>query len=122
MAATYDVPGSDKELKYVNSAKIASAPAITFLWVKTFPLSVYVPAIIPTLIAFVITTVESIGDISASAEASRVENDGQLDSRIQGGILTDGVASVLSALMTVLPNTTFSQNNGVISLTRCANR
>ena len=122
MAATYDVPGSDKELKYVNSAKIASAPAITFLWVKTFPLSVYVPAIIPTLIAFVITTVESIGDIAASAEASRVENDGQLDSRIQGGILTDGVASVLSALMTVLPNTTFSQNNGVISLTRCANR
>ena len=28
----------------------------------------------------------------------------------------------LSTLMTVLPNTTFSQNNGVISLTRCANR
>ena len=122
MAATYNVPGSDKEFKYVNNDKIASAPGITFLWVHTFPLSIYVPAILPTLIAFVITTVESIGDIAASAEASRVEHDGLLDSRIQGGILTDGLASLVSALMTVLPNTTFSQNNGVIALTRCANK
>ena len=120
--ARYTPPGSDESLKYVNDAKIKAAPGITFLWVKTFPLSVYPPAIIPTLLAFIITTVESIGDISASAEASRVEDDGQLDSRIQGGLLADGIASFLSALMTVLPNTTFSQNNGVIALTRCANR
>jgi len=120
--ARYDVPGSEAQLKYVNDAKIKAAPAITFLWVETFPLSVYAPAIIPTLLAFIITTVETVGDVSASAEASRVHEDGQLDSRIQGGVLADGICSILSCLMTVLPNTTFSQNNGVIALTRCANR
>ena len=120
--ARYNVPGSDATQRYVNSGKIDAAPGITFLWVHTFPISIYVPAILPTFIAFIITTVESIGDITASAEASRVVDDGQLDSRIQGGILTDGIASFVGALMTVLPNTTFSQNNGVISLTRCANK
>ena len=81
------MPGSEAKLKYVNDAKIKAAPAITFLWVETFPLSVYAPAIIPTLLAFIITTVETVGDVSASAEASRVHQDGQLDSRIQGGVL-----------------------------------
>jgi len=120
--ARYPMPGNTPDLKYVTNDKINSAPGITFLWVKTFPLSVYVPAIIPVLIGFIITTVESVGDITASAEASRVDQDGEIDSRIQGGLLTDGIASVLSGLLTVLPNTTFSQNNGVISLTRCANK
>jgi len=120
--ARYPMPGNTPDLKYVTNDKINKAPGITFLWVKTFPLSVYVPAIIPTLIGFIITTVESIGDITASAEASRVDQDGLLDSRVQGGLFTDGLASLISGLMTVLPNTTFSQNNGVISLTRCANK
>ena len=117
-----DAPDGTPALRYVTGDKINKAPGITFLWVKTFPLSVYGPAVLPTLLAFIITTVESVGDITASAEASRVENDGQLDSRIQGGLLTDGIASLIGALFTVLPNTTFSQNNGVISLTRCANK
>jgi xanthine/uracil permease len=120
--ATYNVPGSDKVLKYTNNDKINSAPGITFLWVETFPLTIYAPAVIPTLICYVITSVETVGDIAATAEASRVHKDGQLDSRIQGGVLFDGLGSILSCLMTTPPNTTFSQNNGVVALTRCANR
>jgi hypothetical protein len=45
-----------------------------------------------------------------------------LASRIQGGLLTDAIAAFFGALATSLPNTTFAQNNGVISLTRCASR
>ena len=41
---------------------------------------------------------------------------------MQGGLLADGCNSLLAALMTTAPNTTFSQNNGVIALTRCASR
>ena len=120
--ASYNVPGSDKVLRYTNSDKISNAPGITFLWVETFPLSIYVPAVIPTLIAYVVSTVETVGDIVATAEASRVHDDGQLDSRIQGGLLADGICSIIACLMTSPPNTTFSQNNGVVALTRCANR
>lgn len=96
---------------------------VTFLWTTTFPLKIYWPLIIPSIIAYVITAVESIGDISATEEASELFPEGEEhDKRIQGGILGDGVSTLFSTLGMSTPNTTFSQNNGVISLTRCASR
>lgn len=60
---------------------------------------------------------------AASSEASRQPVTGLLyDTRISGGILTDGFNGLLSALMTNCPMSIFAQNNGVISITRCANR
>lgn len=54
---------------------------------------------------------------------SRLQVDGKLfDSRIQGGILADGINGMLAGLCTITPMSTFAQNNGVIALTRCANR
>eukprot|EP00961_Rhodomonas_salina_P294580 3934705-Rhodomonas_salina.1 len=119
----YTPPDSDQKFWFVTNDKIAEAPGITFLWVYTFPLSVYGPAFIPLLICYIITTVETIGDITASAEASRVEVSGpEFDGRIQGGLTADGFCSLSACLMTSPPNTTFSQNSGVIALTRCANK
>ena len=46
----------------------------------------------------------------------------EYETSIQGGLLSDGVNSFLSSLFTSMPNTTFSQNNGVIALTKCASR
>ena len=66
---------------------------------------------------------EAIGDITASAEVSRQPVVGDVfDSRIQGGILSDGLGGFFSALFTVTPLSVFAQNNGVIAITRCANR
>lgn len=46
---------------------------------------------------------EAIGDICATCEASRLEVDGEaFDRRIQGGILSDGLGGLLSALFTVV--------------------
>lgn len=42
--------------------------------------------------------------------------------RIKGGILGDGFNSALAALFNTFPNTTFSQNNGVIQLTGIGSR
>jgi len=121
--SSYQPPGGGDRLWYVTPDRINAAPAITFLWVETFPLSIYAPAVIPTLIGFIVTTIETIGDISASSEASRVATSGDVfDGRVQGGLLADGLNSLFSCLATTPPNTTFSQNNGVIALTRCANK
>ena len=66
---------------------------------------------------------EAIGDITATCDVSRLEVDGKLfDSRIQGGVLADGLNGILAGLCTITPMSTFAQNNGVIALTRCANR
>lgn len=44
------------------------------------------------------------------------------DSRIQGGVLADGLNGALACLCQITPVSTFAQNNGVIALTKCANR
>lgn len=108
---------------YMDSSTIDSAPAITFLWVHRFKIGVYPPAILPMLAVYVSLAMEAIGDITASAEVSRQPVVGDLfDSRIQGGVLGDGIGGFVSALFTVTPLSTFAQNNGVIAITRCANR
>ena len=50
--------------RYVSTANIVNAPAIDFLWTETFPIGFYGPAVIPMLIAYVVTTIETVGDIN----------------------------------------------------------
>ncbi|CAO3686342.1 unnamed protein product [Umbelopsis vinacea] len=108
---------------YLDQSTIDSAPVITFLWVKTFPISVYGPAVIPMLIVYLVSVVEAVGDITASCDASRVAVEGEeFERRVKGGILADGINSLIAACATTTPLVTFAQNNGVIALTRCANR
>ena len=106
---------------YVDTAAITNADPITFLWVETFPIGFYGPAVIPLLIAYLVTTVETVGDLTAVYEVSELDTDTQeYQESIQGGLTADSISSILGSLMTTLPNTTFSQNNGVIALTKCA--
>ncbi|KAF3987564.1 hypothetical protein FT662_03935 [Candidozyma haemuli var. vulneris] len=108
---------------YFSSDNIDSAPVATFPWVHTFKLEVYGPAVLPFFAGYIVLIMEAIGDITATCDVSRLEVSGDMyESRIQGGILADGVNSVISGLMTMTPVSTFAQNNGVISVTKCANR
>ena len=108
---------------YFSSSGVDSAPAASFIWVQTFPLSIYAPMILPLMAVYIVLMMEAIGDITATCDVSRLEVEGQLfDSRIQGGILADGFNGLIAALCTITPMSVFAQNNGVIALTRCANR
>ena len=109
-------------LGYMSRAPIDAARPITFLWVETFKLRVYGPAVLPMLAVYISLMMECIGDITATSEVSRVEVDGlPYDRRISGGVLVDGLAGIFSALFTVPPLSVFAQNNGVIAITKCAN-
>ncbi|KAL4783716.1 permease family-domain-containing protein [Aspergillus varians] len=108
---------------YFSHSEIDSAPVASFIWVKTFPLTVYGPMVLPLIAVFIICACECIGDVTATCDVSRLEvRGGTFESRIQGAVLADGLNSILAALGTMSPVTTFAQNNGVIALTRCANR
>lgn len=108
---------------YFSRKGIDSAPAVTFVWVHTFKLGIYGPAILPFLALNIVLMMEAIGDITATSDVSKLEVEGKLyESRIQGGILADGFNGILSGLMTLTPMSVFVQNNGVISITKCANR
>ncbi|KAJ5095046.1 hypothetical protein N7532_007337 [Penicillium argentinense] len=108
---------------YFENSGIAAAPVASFAWVHTFPLSIYPPLILPLLALYVVIMMESIGDITATCDVSRLQVEGAtFDSRIQGGVLGNGLTCLLAGLMTISPMSVFAQNNGVIALTKCANR
>lgn len=108
---------------YFSPTGIENARTFTFMWVETFDLKVYGPIILPFLAVYLVLMMEAIGDITATSDVSRLEVEGELyESRIQGGVLADGFNGMLSGLMTITPVSTFAQNNGVISITKCANR
>lgn len=108
---------------YFSHSGIDQAPVATFMWVHTFKLKVYGPVILPFLAVYIVLMMEAIGDITATSDVSRLEVEGELyESRVQGGILADGFNGIISGLCTVTPMSTFAQNNGVISVTKCANR
>ena len=72
---------------------------------------------------YLITTVESIGDLTATSMVSGEPIEGDLYvKRISGGVFGDGVNSAIAAVFNSFPNTTFSQNNGVIQMTGVASR
>ncbi|KAM4056000.1 permease family protein [Hirsutella rhossiliensis] len=108
---------------YFDGSGIDSAPIASFIWVRTFPLSVYGPLVLPLMAVFLISATEAVGDITATCDVSQLEVEGRnYESRVQGGLLTDGLNGIAAALMTMTPMSRFAQNNGVIALTRCANR
>lgn len=106
---------------YWSRDKIDAAPALTFLWSKSFRLSVDGALVLPLLVMFVCHSVNCMPDILATAEISGVDVEGaEFSSRIQGGLLCDGLGSLISALGTSLPMVSQAGNNGVIVLTGCA--
>jgi uracil-xanthine permease len=103
--------------------QLKSAPNGTFLWVHTFDLSVDGTLVLPLIIMFACQAVSCIPDILATAELSGVEIEGaEFSSRVQGGILCDGLGSFFSALTTGPPMVSQAGKNGVVVLTGCASR
>jgi len=80
-------------------------------------------AFVPIALVYVITMIETVGDLTATSSISNepIEGDVYIE-RIRGGVLGDGVNSLIASVFNTFPNTTFSQNNGVIQLTGVASR
>ncbi len=77
-------------------------------------------AILPLLIMFIVTAVETIGDISGITEGGLSRE--ATDSELAGGVMCDGLASSFASIFGVLPNTSFSQNVGLVALNKVVNR
>ncbi len=79
--------------------------------------------LLPWIIAYFITAIESLGDLTAIAQTSNEPITGKLHhDRLSRGILADALGSAVSAIFNSLPNTTFSQNIGVIQITKVGSR
>ena len=67
-----------------------------------------------------ITTIETVGDISGVTMGGA--NREPTDRELKGGIMADGVGSAVVALFGGLPNTSYSQNVGLIAFTKVMSR
>lgn len=77
-------------------------------------------AILPVMIMFIVTAVETVGDISGVMEGGLGRE--ATDKELAGGVICDGIGSSFAALFGVLPNTSFSQNVGLVAMTKIVNR
>jgi len=104
----------------VNFSIIANAAWFAVPSPFKFGLSFNIAAILGMGIMALITTIETVGDISgitiggAGREAT--------DKELSGGIMADGAGTALASLFGALPNTSFSQNVGVIAFTGVMSR
>lgn len=88
-----------------------------------FGLSFSWPLFVPMLIIYLVTSLEAIGDITATSQVSRQPVHGPLwMQRIKGGVLVNGANSLLAGVFNTFPSSVFAQNNGVIQLTGIASR
>lgn len=77
-------------------------------------------AILPVMIMFIVTAVETVGDISGVMMGGLDRE--ATDKELSGGVACDGMGSTFAAFFGVLPNTSFSQNVGLVSMTKVVNR
>ncbi len=102
----------------ISKAQLIALP-IPFKFGFSFDLGLF----LPMAFLYLVTAIETSGDLTANSVISGQPVRGELYlKRIKGGVLGDGVNSGLAAIFNTFPNTTFSQNNGVIQMTGVASR
>jgi xanthine permease XanP len=78
---------------------------------------------VPMIIIYLVTSLEAIGDVTATSKVSREPVEGATwMERIKGGVLVNGTNSLLAGIFNTFPSSIFAQNNGVIQLTGIASR
>ena len=107
----------------LDLAAFSTMPAVTVPQPFRFGLGFAWTAFIPFIVMYLITVMESIGDLTATSSLTGQPISGpSYLKRLRGGLLADGISSAIGASLNSFPSTTFAQNNGVIQLTGVGSR
>ncbi len=104
----------------VNYGKIAGADWFAFPMPLQYGIEFVPGAIILMLFMAVVTTIETIGDISATTMGGA--NREATDKELSGGIMADGLGTAFGSLFNAMPNTSYSQNAGLVAFTGVISR
>lgn len=108
------IPLGKVDFSSVTQANFIAIPQI-FQYGVTFDLK----ALIAFLPGYFVATIGTVGCLKAIGEVSDVD---MADKRVGSGVLADGVGSMLGGIVGAFPNTSFSQNVGLIPLTKVASK
>lgn len=104
----------------VNLSKMAEIKLLAIPQLLPFNMEFHPDAIFAFFLIFLVSATETIGDTSAmTAIGLRRE---VKEKEISGSIVCDGLVSSLSSVFGCLPITSFSQNVGLIAMTKVVNR
>ena len=104
----------------VNLSKLAEAKLIAIPQLLPFTMEFHPDAIFAFLLIFLVSATETIGDTSAMTAIGLRRN--VTEREVSGSISCDGFVSSLSSVFGCLPITSFSQNVGLIAMTKVVNR
>ena len=106
-------------LGMVDFSSVGQASWLSLPRVLGYGINFNLKALLPFIPAYFVTIIGTVGCLKAINEVSQVESD---EKRIGSGVLSDGIGSLIAGFFGALPNTSFSQNVGLIPLTKVASR
>ncbi len=104
----------------LDFSAVSSAAWFAFPTPLKFGMTFHLDAIAAMLLMYIVTAVETVGDISGITIGGA--NREATDKELSGGVMADGLASSIAAIFNVLPNTSYSQNVGIVTLTGIMSR
>jgi xanthine permease len=104
----------------VDVSQIGDAAWFSFPRPLEFGLSFPAAAVIGMSIMAIATSVETIGDLAAVTKGGAGRD--VTDRELSGGVMADGVGTAFASLFSALPNTSFSQNVGLVAFTGVMSR
>lgn len=75
-----------------------------------------IAAVISMAVMFIVNSVQAVGDLSSTTVGGMDRE--ATDEELSGGIKANGVVSVIGSLIGALPTATYSQNVGIVAMTK----
>ena len=104
----------------VNFTAVGKASWVTGLQTLPYGFEFNLGAVIGVTIVSIVSAVETIGDTSATAKAGAGRE--ATDEEISGATYADGLGTAVAGVFGGLPNTSFSQNVGIVGMTGIMSR
>ncbi|WP_455718577.1 nucleobase:cation symporter-2 family protein, partial [Anaerosporobacter sp.] len=104
----------------VDFQEVAGSSLFSFPEILPFKPEFNLSAIVSVVLIYLVSATETIGDTSALAEAGL--NRDATEKEISGALACDGFISSLSGVFGCMPITSFSQNVGLVAMTKVVNR
>lgn len=104
----------------VSFGGVTKASWITGLQVMPYGFEFNLGAVIGVTIVSIVSAIETVGDASATAKAGAGRD--ATDEEIAGATYADGLGTAVAAVFGGLPNTSFSQNVGIVGMTGIMSR
>ena len=104
----------------VSFGAVSNASWITGIQVMPYGFEFNLGAVIAVTLVCIVSAIETVGDTSATTKAGAGRD--ATDAEIAGATYADGLGTAVAGIFGGLPNTSFSQNVGIVGMTGIMSR